>query len=146
MKPNKACPVVTRNIAGGRAVLAFRHPLAGCQLVKGTINEGEDPAAAAIRELHEEAGVTARVIRNLGLWIANHKEQVWSCHLCLPLEELPQMWRHRCHDDGGHDFQFFWQSLDDEPGPEWHPVHRRALAFVRAALTTPSTDAHLQAR
>jgi 8-oxo-dGTP pyrophosphatase MutT (NUDIX family) len=47
--------------------MAFRHPLAGCQLVKGSI-ENEEPSAAAVRELYEEAGVRALADSDLGLW------------------------------------------------------------------------------
>lgn len=59
MKPTKSCPVVVRNDDDELSVLAFRHPLAGYQLVKGTINDDEEVSAAAVRELVEESGVAA---------------------------------------------------------------------------------------
>ncbi|MGK9264493.1 NUDIX domain-containing protein [Sinorhizobium meliloti] len=41
----------------GLEVLAFRHPSAGNQFVKGTIQQGEQPRDAAKRELLEESGL-----------------------------------------------------------------------------------------
>ena len=70
MSPNKACPVILSCIAGPR-ILLFRHPLAGVQLVKGTIESGETPAEAALRELSEEAGIDdASIVSDLGCWNA----------------------------------------------------------------------------
>ena len=135
MKPAKSCPIVVREVAGMLLVLAFRHPLAGCQLVKGTIDDGEDAAAAAVRELKEESGVVAEVVSALGIWPSGHQEQIWSFHLCRPSVALPETWSHWCHDDCGHDFQFFWHPLMSEPSADWHPVHAGALAFVRNVLS-----------
>ena len=54
---NKVCPVVVRLCDGRREVLAFVHPVAGKQFVKGTIESGENPLDAARRELREESGL-----------------------------------------------------------------------------------------
>ena len=56
MIPNKVCPLVFRDRAL-TLLLAFRHPLEGIQLVKGTIESGEQPPEAAPRELEEESGI-----------------------------------------------------------------------------------------
>jgi hypothetical protein len=40
MKPNKACPVILRR-RNQLEILLFEHPLAGVQLVKGTIERSE---------------------------------------------------------------------------------------------------------
>jgi 8-oxo-dGTP pyrophosphatase MutT (NUDIX family) len=53
----KTCPVILRTIDGRRQVLAFVHPIAGCQFVKGSITSGETPDHAARRELFEESGI-----------------------------------------------------------------------------------------
>lgn len=136
MEPVKACAIVVREIADQPSVLAFRHPLAGCQLVKGTITAHEPPELAAVRELREEAGVTATAVMDLGTWHSQHGDQVWSFHLCRPSGDLPDSWTHWCEDDGGHAFEFFWQPLSTDSLVEWHPVHARALEFVRNALTS----------
>jgi 8-oxo-dGTP pyrophosphatase MutT (NUDIX family) len=135
MLPTKFCPVVLR----GSKVLVFRHSSAGIQLVKGTIEPGEGPAAAALRELREESGILdAAVCQDLGLWDADHEEQIWSLQLCIVSQALPESWRHRCGDDGGLDLHFFWHEVDAEASEEWHPVFRRALEQIRRKLGTGS--------
>ena len=135
MKPNKSCAVVVRDAAGALNVLAFRHPTAGCQLVKGTVEDGESAAAAAVRELKEEAGVVATVAADLGLWPSRHESQVWLLHLCEPSVDPPDSWTPWCEDDGCHGLEFFWQSQSSNDLQAWHPVHARALAFVRGLLS-----------
>ncbi|SDJ09873.1 AAA domain-containing protein [Pseudomonas delhiensis] len=129
--PNKACPVLVRQ-CGELQVLAFHHPLAGLQLVKGTLEAGECPAAGALRELREESGIAgARVLAELGSWDSGFAGQVWSFQLCQATQALPERWTHRAEDDGGHDFAFFWQPLAQAPGPSWHPLFQNALAWLR---------------
>lgn len=52
----KVCPVVFRRAGGGVDLLAFVHPCADRQFVKGSVNPGEPPEHAAKRELDEESG------------------------------------------------------------------------------------------
>ncbi len=67
MLPDKACPVVLSSVLPYK-ILLFRHPLAGVQLVKGTIEKGETPSEAVLRELAEESGISDAVIGDdLGL-------------------------------------------------------------------------------
>ena len=52
---------VVTYITSGNALLVFRHPdfpEAGIQVPAGTIEEGEAPEAAALREAFEETGLT----------------------------------------------------------------------------------------
>jgi 8-oxo-dGTP pyrophosphatase MutT (NUDIX family) len=134
MSPNKACPVILSCIAGPR-ILLFRHPLAGVQLVKGTIESGETPAEAALRELSEEAGIDdASVVSDLGCWNAGHLEQVWSFQLCHTPAPLPEQWTHQTLDDHGHAFSFFWAPLDGLPIADCHPVFRQALRYLTVTL------------
>ena len=140
----KACPVVLRDPTASK-IMAFRHPAAGIQLVKGTIEPGERPADAALRELREESGIAnATVYQDMGLWDAEYEGQVWSFHLCSISQALPESWSHRCPDDGGLDLNFFWHDLNSEPSEHWHPLFRRALEFIRSSIkcisgsTTPT--------
>lgn len=121
--------------SGEVEVLAFRHPLAGLQLVKGTIEQGETAREAALRELGEESGIhEASIVADLGVWASGYKDQVWSFHLCQVSEPLPDEWVHHAPDDGGHDFHFFWHRLADKPKGEWAAIYRAALALLREKL------------
>lgn len=146
MVPTKACPVVLRR-TDKLEVLAFEHPLAGLQFVKGSIEPDESPAAAAARELLEESGVKASSVSpDLGIWVPGNQDQVWSFHVCHVSDKLPERWVHRAADDGGHDFRFFWHPLGEPVRDGWHWVVRGALAFIaervltRGTLTVRSAD------
>lgn len=134
----KVCPVVLR-ARQSVEILAFEHPLAGFQLVKGGVEPSETNTAAAIRELHEEAGITGNVIRDLGIWHAEITGQTWAFHQCQVSADLPDTWTHFAEDDGGHEFRFFWHPLHSEPSPEWHPLFQSALAFLRTRLKVLGT-------
>lgn len=106
MTADKACPVVLR----GREtleILAFEHPLAGLQLVKGSVEPGESTDMAAVRELREEAGIPATVKRDLGEWRSITTGHTWVFHECHVAQDLPDIWIHFAEDDGGHEFRFF---------------------------------------
>jgi 8-oxo-dGTP pyrophosphatase MutT (NUDIX family) len=137
--PNKVCPVVLRTIGGDLQILAFEHPLAGRQLVKGTIEAGETIHLAALRELGEESGIrSASVRRDLGIW-APSDAQVWAFVECAPNHVLAEKWVHHAPDDGGHDFRFFWQSLSAPFRTEqWHRIFSDAARFVVNAVGRPN--------
>jgi 8-oxo-dGTP pyrophosphatase MutT (NUDIX family) len=128
---DKACPVVFRD-SSMRQILAFEHPQAGLQIVKGSIEPGEHPRIAALRELAEEAGITdTDIAQDLGTWSSGRDNHVWSLHLCTYSPALPETWVHRCPDDGGQDLRFFWHDVHAEPGERWAPPFREALATIR---------------
>ena len=105
---------------------------AGLQLVKGRIEPGENPRAAALRELAEEAGIAdTSIAEDLGTWQSEHEGNVWSFQLCTFTPKLPETWVHRCADDGGHDFKFFWHDVNREADDNWKPQYRRALQAIR---------------
>jgi ADP-ribose pyrophosphatase YjhB (NUDIX family) len=63
---HKVTALIVREAPAGRQVLLFRHPSAGVQVPAGTVEEGEDLEAAALREGQEESGVRdLRVVRRL---------------------------------------------------------------------------------
>ena len=134
MIPTKACPVVFQDSAASK-MMVFRHPSAGIQLVKGTIEPGERLSDAALRELREESGIADAVVcRDLGLWVAGFDRQIWSIQLCATARSLPEYWNHHCPDDGGIELLFFWHDLDADPSEDWHPVFCRALEFIRSRM------------
>ncbi len=123
---HKACPVVL----AGSDILAFRHPLAGLQLVKGTVEEGEAPWVAALRELAEESGILdAKVRDQLGQSEGIQQGEVWhfwrvACH------DLPSEWTFHTEDDGGHAFAFFWHPLHTTNRDGFAPRFQRALTYI----------------
>ncbi len=126
----KAVPLVTRHDRS--EVLAFQHPLAGRQLVKGTIEAGEPARSAAIRELFEESGLRLEGFAFLAASqeIVRGQEWVFYHHESTG---LPERWMHHCADDGGHDFRFFWHPLLAKP-EGWHPVFEKLLSRVNVWL------------
>jgi 8-oxo-dGTP pyrophosphatase MutT (NUDIX family) len=131
---NKACPVVLRIKNNKLELLAFEHPNKGIQLAKGGIKKGEHLETACIRELEEESGIQAQVVKQLGVWEPGFKNQVWG--FCLMHYEgiLPDRWKFYTKDDGGHIFSFFWQPLDTPPNDDWNKVSRDAFQFIKDAL------------
>lgn len=118
--------------AGGD-ILVFRHPVAGTQLVKGTVEAGESPAEAALRELREEAGVSGVLIAGLGSSADIAPGQLWTFFLCHA-DDLPEHWTHHTTDGGGLDFAFGWWPVARPAAADWHPIFVRALAYAIGAL------------
>lgn len=135
---NKACPVVTKSVNGSEFLLCFTHPIAGNQIVKGTIEEGEGLNTACIRELREEAGIVASVSRDLGIWNSGYNGQVWGMCLMEVRADLPETWEFFTEDDGGRLFKFFWHPLSCKLPGAGHAVFERARAFIARALTSGS--------
>ena len=133
MAADKSCPVVLRT-RETLEILAFEHPLAGLQLVKGSVDPGESTDLAAVRELIEEAGIQSTARRDLGEWHSIVTGHTWAFHECDVAQDLPETWVHFAEDDGGHEFRFFWHPLMSEPSERWHQVFRDALSFLRTAL------------
>ena len=131
---NKACPVVLRLKNNKLELLVFEHPNSDIQLVKGGINKGEHLESACIRELEEESGIQAQAVKQLGVWEASFKNQVWG--FCLMHYEgiLPDTWEFETMDDGGHIFNFFWQPLNSSPNENWNEVSKNAFQFIKNAL------------
>ena len=129
-------PLVLRPGLNGPDILAFRHPLAGLQLVKGGIETGETAQDAGARELWEESGIRATSTRLLRHIPADSTGPAWHLVRCKTAP-LPEKWTHYCLDDGGHDFAFFWHNLKQTPNTQWHPVFHKALDLARGIFILP---------
>lgn len=138
----KACPCVLRKGPVGYELLVFEHPLAGRQIPKGTIDAGENPGAAAVRELEEESGVRAsrivsriaeiEMLRTTSLY--PHKKvprlESWHLyHLEVPHEVTArEHWIHAAEgsaDEQGLPFAYFWFPIADSLESfesYWHEV------------------------
>ena len=64
----KVTGFVTRPGGDGNELLLFRHPYAGIQIPAGTVEPGETPERAVLREIAEETGLAEVVLsRFLGI-------------------------------------------------------------------------------
>jgi len=135
VEPIKVCPMIHRESCHGVELLAFEHPLAGKQWVKGTIEPGERPLSAALRELEEEGGITGvDEIVDLGIHpIRSGAEKgsiPWQLYLAKSSSALPDFWDYATEDDHGHVFSFFWHPAEEVLTAEWHPMFHEVYTHV----------------
>lgn len=127
----KAVPVVLRQKQGQVEILLFEHPLAGTQLVKGSIEAGEAHDLAAVRELAEESGLTGVVDTIfLGDQIYSEIGQHWFFYECCFDDELPESWSFFTEDGGGHLFEFHWRPIEAKIDNPLGSVFDAARMFV----------------
>jgi len=136
-KIEKACAIVTRATDQGLAILAFTHPSAGNQFIKGTIEKDEFPQHAAARELREESGLHAEFpMKALGSREIGSDRAVWHFFVWHSFG-LPDRWHHAAEDDHGHTFSFFWHPLGSPLDHTWHPIFHQAFDFISLRLHSP---------
>jgi 8-oxo-dGTP pyrophosphatase MutT (NUDIX family) len=90
----------------------FEHrdfPDAGTQVPAGTVDHDEDPAVAVVREVFEETGVAARLVRELGFSdaLAPRGEPRRNYFFELETEEPRDAWEHVVHGGGEDDGMVF---------------------------------------
>ena len=138
-KVRKVVPIILRKLASQTEILVFRHPLAGIQIVKGTVEEDETLEFATLRELKEESGITDAIINKyLELHCSTAKGANWHVFLCKTQQSLLEHWQHFCADDGGLVFSFFWHPLNANPNDEWHPIFQELLQFIQKQMIDPT--------
>ena len=136
----KVVPIFLRKFDSQNEILVFRHPLAGIQIVKGTVEENETLEFAALRELKEESGITdAFINKYLGIHYPTQKGANWHVFLCETEQLLPENWQHFCADDGRLVFSFFWHPLNVSPNNEWHPIFQELLQFIHQKMIESSS-------
>lgn len=130
----KVCPVVLRVGASGLEILIFDHPIAGSQLIKGTLGPGESVGVAALRELAEESGISSGVLdRDLGRSFDIVADEIWHFVL-IGWSGLADQWDFETQDDHGHRFSFGWWPINLTASQNWDPRYIRALHHIHAAL------------
>ncbi len=114
-------------ITHAQRLLLFTHPRspeAGIQVPAGSVEEGEDPADAALREAFEETGLSGlklvrflaqdtRDMRDCG---SDELQYRWFYHLRCETTP-PETWSHgEFAKDGSviYPFDFFWAGLPDD--------------------------------
>lgn len=155
----KVCPIISRTAAHVPEVLAFEHPLAGRQFMKGGVKPGEAPVQAAHRELFEESGLRipqdipaglrfCSTIEISGDTPAQHTAPAKSGSLGQNATPIPTLWHlfhgighsladhwhHDTLDDHGHRFAFFWHPLNQPLDSRWDPLFHKAFIAIRDVL------------
>lgn len=120
----KVLAYVTRTHQGRPQLLVFTHRdylQAGLQVPAGTVEPGEAPEIAVVRETGEESGLEGLILfRKLGVFLYNNPE--WQqlnerhvFHLLAP-EHTAEHWQWIENDggksSGGYVFLFRWEDLD----------------------------------
>lgn len=119
----KVLAYLVRFSQGRTEVAVFDHvdaPEAGAQVPAGSIEAGESPEQACLREVAEESGVSnGRILRSVGVYDYAHatRGELHRRHVFLVAAPpgVPDAWIHRVSgpgDDRGLAFRFFWL----EPG------------------------------
>jgi 8-oxo-dGTP pyrophosphatase MutT (NUDIX family)/GNAT superfamily N-acetyltransferase len=120
----KAFAYVTRARAGRMQLLVFTHvdaPAAGLQVPAGTLEVGELPESAVVREAREETGLerfgTPALLgtRSWEMERESGPEHHTRHFFHLPLRgDAPERWRHDLlESDGAHTFELHWVQLPD---------------------------------
>jgi 8-oxo-dGTP pyrophosphatase MutT (NUDIX family) len=135
---HKAAACVVRTTARGPELLVFRHPAAGIQIPKGSVEPGEFPERAALRELAEESGITvARVRRQVGRHVFEigggpgetgmPELHLWHTFLFTVDTPLRDHWQHRVTGsevEAGLLFEYSWIRIGEArriAGVRYHP-------------------------
>ncbi len=93
----------------------------------GKIDEGEEPAEAALRELHEESGLTAAVATPLLVFVHDYPDRRLRFHVFVVTDAAGEV-----QTDGGRAFEWVAPaSLDDVPMPEANRAILKALRWRR---------------
>lgn len=143
---------VVAYITWGNALLVFSHPdfpEAGIQVPAGTMEPGESPEAAALREALEETGLDGlALVVPLGEYLYDitpfGKDELHHRHFfhlrCT--EPAPQTWRRheQSPSDGGGPiaFDFFWAPLPDGVPPLLAGQDALLPALLRSLRISPA--------
>jgi len=115
---------VVAYITSGRRLLVFEHtefPEAGIQVPAGTVDPGEDPQTAVLREAYEETGLSnLKLVRALGKRTFKGDGRTYVRHffrLFYP-GQPPERWRHMEEDPSNDtnepiEFELYWASWPD---------------------------------
>jgi len=138
----KATAVVLRESRSGKEVLVFDHPLdeggVMLQLPAGTVEIGEEPETAAIRELFEETGVQAStpILAAVQDEVFEGVSRIRWVYLLQAPTDLPDEWASTC--DCGTPLRCHWLPLDQavvvEHQQPWIEAAKEFLAAARPEL------------
>lgn len=112
-------PKVLAYIIQYNQILTFRHrdyPEAGIQVPAGTVDPGESPEEAVLREVREESGIKGLHIQEkIGVYSYFHEQKKeWQerhVFVLISNNSLPEQWTHTVSsgtDDKGLVFEYEW--------------------------------------
>lgn len=141
---HKALAAVLRKGSSGPEILVFRHPKAGVQLPKGTVEPGETIEDATHRELHEESGLkTFSKSELLGTWDrvvgggpnedGPLETNRWWVSLLWTEHTYPDRWDHRAEgspEENGLIFSFFWLPVDAQLSNALDPLFAHVSSLI----------------
>jgi len=132
-------------------LLVFRHvdfPDAGIQVPGGTVERGETPVEAVLREAGEETGLQDLVVKTYLGGDEYQDRSTTPCkmlrryfyHLTCP-KDAPEIWQHQeDHPSDGSPgpirFEYYWLTLDEADG-ELDPYFNAMLDKLLVSLTNP---------
>lgn len=142
----KAVAVVMRPRDQATEVLVFRHPLAGVQIPKGTVENEETIEAATLRELEEESGLVLNgEPKFIGTWqrvVGGGPNEdgpleinEWHIGILKPDVQLPDQWTHDATGspaEKGLRFEFYWLSVDENLAENLHPLFSETAKMIIA--------------
>jgi putative (di)nucleoside polyphosphate hydrolase len=132
-----------------KELLCFEHPITKLiEVVRGTVEEGENPQDTIIRELFEEAGIDENSVSTISLMGTEvilvkggydgkgaKEEQLYYGYLVQLHDDTVPQWTHTVVSDGidnGHEYTFIWRKYDSELQSNLNPNTRRFLElYVR---------------
>jgi ADP-ribose pyrophosphatase len=129
----------------------FEHrdfPDAGTQVPAGTVDHDEDPAVAVVREVFEEAGVEARVVRGLGFIdaLAPSGEPRRNFYFELETDEPRDAWEHIVQGGGEDDgMVFVCRLVPLTPRPELIATQTSSARCDSALVERPDEVLHVVA-
>ncbi len=131
----KVVPVIIRSFDNRQELLLFKHPKAGVQLVKGTVEEDETNEEATMRELFEESGINdAAILYKIGQKDYPSINQSWHFYLVKSSQSLPNKWEHFADEEEGLNFSFFWQDIDIKILTPWPEIFDDARNYIKERL------------
>ena len=142
----KAVAVVLRSGEHAPEVLVFRHPLAGVQIPKGTVEDFETVESATLRELEEESGLALEAKpKIIGTWnrtVGGGPDEggpseinEWHIAILKPDTHLPDLWSHDATGspaEEGLTFEFFWLPVDKKLAENLHPLFAETAKIIAA--------------
>ena len=84
----KVVPVIFRNINQRTEILVFKHPIAGIQIVKGTVETNEELEEAALRELYAESGFLLHTFTHIWVYIIHLSKVLTGMYLSAIPQKL----------------------------------------------------------